>query len=289
MERLRTLTLVAGLTLPVTLGCHTSQRVSERMSEKVTHVVQTAANWDAPTPATQVVCFWQRRLTQLPDPTREGAQAPGLVGQVFLVTADSNTAEVAGDVTVSVYDETPRPSGQPTKSHEVWHFDKATLKKLIAGDERFGKSHVLFLPWPAGWQDVTTVRILARYDVPGMPTIYAEQLKMTLDMNDGPVWKDANGNPMSPNPGRNGAGHMVPDGRKLAEQVRAGSGPPPGVPTSPVIQPTTAVGPVPTITAPANPPASLPPTVLVPPTPVPPAPTERPALVAPIIVPRMGS
>lgn len=223
--------------LTFSLGCNTTQRVSERVSEKVTHAVETAAKWDVPAPATQAVCFWQRRLALLPDPTRDGVQASGLVGQVFLVTADSQTAEVAGDITVSVYDETPRPAGTPAKPHEVFHFDRATLKKLVAGDERFGRSHVLFLPWRKEWADVSTVRILARYDVPGQPTIFAEQMQLTLDLGGtGPVWTDATGNPVTPT---GGDSKNVPDGRKLAEQAK---GKTPAVP-NPVV-PASAAAPV---------------------------------------------
>lgn len=246
------MTVTALVFLSFALGCNTTQRVSERVSEKVTHAVETAATWDNPAPATQAVCFWQRRLALLPDPTRDGVQASGLVGQVFLVTADSQTAEVAGDITVSVYDETPRPAGMPAKAHEVFHFDKATLKKLVAGDERFGRSHVLFLPWRKEWADVSTVRILARYDVPGQPTIFAEQMQLTLDLGgNGPVWTDATGNPVTPS---GGDSKNVPDGRKLAEQAKGKT-----TPVSNPVVPASATSPV---TSPIAPPAMISPIIV---------------------------
>ncbi len=46
---------------------------------------------------------------------------------------------------------------------------------LQAVDETFGKSYVLFLPWPAYKPDITKICISARYDPENSHTLYAKQ------------------------------------------------------------------------------------------------------------------
>lgn len=231
MERLRTLTRAAGLApfavaLATGIGCVTVDSATKSVKLSM-HAVDKPAS-----PASQVICFWQRRLAPLPDPTRDGQQVLGLPGQVFLVGPKEAAVEVTGDLAVMVYDETPRPPGGTPHTPEMWHFTKDVLKRLETNDERFGRSYALFLPWPPGWNDVRVVKIMARYKSPGpgghSVDLYAGEQKITLDpsAHDKPVWTDLNaaGSP-APNllatPGFDS--RSVPDWGKALQQMQAGS------------------------------------------------------------------
>ncbi len=141
---------------------------------------------------TQVICLWQRRLASLPDPTRDGVVAPGIVGQAFLITADNQPADVQGDMIIMMTDETKYHGEQKKQMDQVYHFDPVTLKKLITNDERFGKSIALFLPWPSQWNAVNAIRIQVRYKQKGMPDLYAGEANIVLDHSTAgtPVWND---------------------------------------------------------------------------------------------------
>jgi hypothetical protein len=214
MERLRSLTRRAGVTAPALLavqlaaGCSSAPPV-----DLVSDAFKQAVALDKPEPASQVICFWQRRLSSLPDPTRNGEQTQGIAGQMFLITPSSAAAGVSGDLGVVVFDETPRPPGQPQLKPEYWHYTKETLQRLTTADERFGKSYVLFLPWPAHWQgNVTAVKIAARYMSPGNPDLFAGEVRMALDFSaGGPVWSE-----VAPP-----ASGSVPDPARMLQQAQA--------------------------------------------------------------------
>lgn len=241
MERLRSLSYRAGVAAPLLLAVHLAAGcTSTPPVELVSDAFKQAVALDKPEPASQVICFWQRRLSSLPDPTRDGAQTSGIAGQMFLITPSSSAAEVNGDLAVVVYDETPRPPGQPGMQPELWHYTKDTLRRLTTTDERFGKSYVLFLPWPAHWQgNVTAVKVLARYQSPGNPDLFAGEVRMTLDLSagGGPVWSEV----------RTTDGRTVPNPARMLEQTRTTtSSPPPTMPMAPVL-PTTPGTPHPII------------------------------------------
>jgi hypothetical protein len=149
------------------------EKMSQALKEAV-HLTPKAA------PATEFQCGWQKSLAQLPDPTRNGTMIPGLVGQVFIFTADLKPAEITGELMVSAHDTTMRPNGS-ARQPNAWHFTAETLKNLVIMDDRFGKSWVLFLPWPEDWTDVREVEIQARYDQPTGHTLYAQPAKITLE------------------------------------------------------------------------------------------------------------
>lgn len=250
MERLRPIirslsVIGVGLGAALGLGCVSTGKITQSLKQTVASPASIIES--TPAPASQVLCFWQRRLTRLPDPTREGTQTIGLPGQLFLITPDSKSAEVNGDLAIAVYDETVRQPGVPAKKPEVWHFTKETLKRLSTTDERFGRSYALFLPWPETWNDVAIVKIMVRYQSPGQPDLYGGDVKIALDFSNesGPVWSDVpGGNQQGPNPGNPGAigttladHRSVPDPQKLmremnqagATQPQAGVLPPAGM------------------------------------------------------------
>lgn len=144
--------------------------------------------------ATEMAVGWQPRVAYLPDPARSGRMSPGVAGQMFLFGGPKlEFVQADGTLTVDLVDETPRPAGQPAATPERWQFDAATLRNLQTRDETFGKSYVLFLPWPAYKPDITKVRISARYDPESGHPLFATPSTITIDTSapfGAPVWSD---------------------------------------------------------------------------------------------------
>jgi hypothetical protein len=143
-------------------------------------------------PASEMEVAWRNRIAYLPDPAKNGVPGPGLAGQMFLFGGPKlQFAEADGTLTVDVVDVTPRPAGQAPAAAERWQFDKHMLKNLRTVDETFGKSYVLFLPWPAYTPDVTKVKITARYDSESGHPLFAMPTVVTIDSSaqfGGQVW-----------------------------------------------------------------------------------------------------
>ena len=212
MERFRQLVAAAAL---AGAGCSSAGGLPATPGESAAmHSARKMVGMEAPpaAPASQMFCFWQRELSQLPDPSKDGQMSSGLAGQLFLLDSAGQAAPVTGDVTVAVYDATPRPAGQAARTPEVWHITRDVVERMATADERFGRSYVLFAPWPASWKDVQAVRILTRYDPAGGTTLHAGEVKMTLDQGGhaGGVWSKGPGNPAE-------AGLLVPAGAKVLE------------------------------------------------------------------------
>lgn len=132
--------------------------------------------------ATDFAVGWQPRVAYLPDPTRSGRMSPGIAGQMFLFGGPKlEFAQADGVLTVDLVDDSPRPPGQPGATPERWQFPKEVLRNLQTRDETFGKSYVLFLPWPAYKSDITRVKISARYDPENGPPLFATPSTVTLD------------------------------------------------------------------------------------------------------------
>jgi hypothetical protein len=143
-------------------------------------------------PASEMQVAWGKQIAHLPDPTKNGALGAGVAGQMFLFGGPKmEFCEADGVLTVDLVDDTPRPDGRPAAKAERWQFPKEVLRKMKTGDETFGKSYVLFLPWPDYRPDVTRVRISARYDQEEGHTIYAAPTTVTFDTGKAfgaPVW-----------------------------------------------------------------------------------------------------
>lgn len=157
--------------------------------------------------AANMAVAWRNRVESLPDPSRNGVLSPGLAGQLFLYGPPPKMefAQADGTLTIDLVDDTPRAPGQPAATPERWQFDKATLRQLQTTDETFGRSYVLFLPWPAYRPDITKVRISARYDLDGGQTLYHKPATVTLDTSVpgvGPKWEERSSTvvPTAPTP-----------------------------------------------------------------------------------------
>jgi hypothetical protein len=221
MVSVRQVIVLAGLALNI--GCATTGSSTSTPWSRLTQSVRKVAVPEAPpAPVAEFACAWQNRLQHLPDPSRGGSMIPGVVGQVFLYEADNTEADVNGDLVVVVSDATPRPDNAPRPKSEVWHFTQDTLRKMIVQDERFGKSIVLFLPWPDSWRDVNRLSVQARYDQPGVGnTLYAQPMTLTLDFTSP--------SGATKTPGLAGNFTPVPDPKTVMNGVRNG-----GTATQPV-------------------------------------------------------
>jgi hypothetical protein len=141
-----------------------------------------------PVIATEMAVAWRPKIEYQPDPTRNGAMGAGLAGQLFLFGGPKlEFAQADGVLTVDLIDETPRAAGQPAATPERWQFNKEMLRNLRTTDDTFGKSYVLFLPWPAYKADITKVKISARYDPDNGYTLFCAPEVVTLSAT-APVW-----------------------------------------------------------------------------------------------------
>jgi hypothetical protein len=175
-------------------GCTTTKfaTVQHAMTDAMKDALQIEDK--PPPPATEFACLWSNRRATLPDPTKNGAARPGIVGQIFLNVGAPNyePAEVEGELTITVHDITARPPGAAAMTPEAWHFTKDALKKMGAADDRFGRSLVVFLPWPDHWHDVNCLYIQGRYDQPNGHTLWTQPATVTLDFT-----KDGGPNPLT--------------------------------------------------------------------------------------------
>ncbi|AMV29063.1 hypothetical protein VT84_32005 [Gemmata sp. SH-PL17] len=151
-------------------------------TEPVSPLAKLSSRPERKVVATEMAVGWQNRIASLPDPVRNGRMSPGIVGQMFLFGGTKlEFAQADGTLTVDLVDETPRQPGQPAAKPERWQFSKEILRNLQARDETFGKSYVLFLPWPSYTPDVTRVRISARYDPENGHTLFSTPNNITFD------------------------------------------------------------------------------------------------------------
>jgi hypothetical protein len=184
-------------------------------------LTKLAARFEKKVPVSDMAVAWQTRIAYLPDPSRNGAPGPGLVGQMFLYGGPKlNFIDADGTLTVDMIDETPRPAGQKAATPERWQFNKEMLLKLRAMDETFGMSYVLFLPWPAYKPDITKVRIAARYDSDSGQTVYSPASVISIDKTPRgtPVWDGTSrstplvpGAVINPLPMSGGTPNMLPN------------------------------------------------------------------------------
>lgn len=256
MERV---SLIRQRILPLMLlvfGCSLGCASADKMHQSFTSMKQTL-HLEAE-PVTQVLCFWQRRLNALPDPVHDGSQVAGITGQVFFLSGTEKHTEAGGDLAIVAYDDTPRPPGQEARKPEMWHLTKETLAKLRTKDERLGPCYAIFLPWPPEWKDVTTLRMVARYQSPGQTDIHGAEAKIAIDFSapGSPSWSyQATANSgQAPNgqTANNGSNRSVPDPSKMLQEVRAANATvPQGSPSNAIVpasnwpqQPTTTVLPV---------------------------------------------
>ncbi|HEV3142796.1 MAG TPA: hypothetical protein VGZ47_02815, partial [Gemmataceae bacterium] len=106
---------------------------------------------------------------------------------------------------------------------------------LRTSNDTFGKSYVLFLPWPAYRPDITKVKISARYDPANGHTLFVAPSTVTISAET-PVWDGTTGdNPgFRPQPFGGGAQQPPPN---FAQPIPIGGSRSSATPPAGVIQP----------------------------------------------------
>jgi hypothetical protein len=156
---------------------------------------------------TEMTILWRNHIDYLPDRTRNGQMGPGLAGQMFLFGPGMYPADANGKLVVAIYDETPRPAGQPASEPAWWEFSMESLRSLVMMDERFGVCYGLFLPWPKYSPDIKNIRIAARFEPEEGYELYAKESRITIDLS-----------PMGSRPQLEWKSHLVPRDQYLAEE-----------------------------------------------------------------------
>lgn len=135
---------------------------------KTESILQRIDREEAPPPrevpvAAQMICHVEPNIQLLPNTTKNGEKTALLIGKLYLFGADQKPTDANGALSVVMHDITPRPAGQKSKIGQHIHIDAATLKRIQADDERFGRHYTFPLSWPTEWTDVTHVTITACY------------------------------------------------------------------------------------------------------------------------------
>jgi hypothetical protein len=131
-------------------------------------------------PAFRVVATWNNEVIFAPDPTRNGAENPGLAGRVYLFGPEiSYPLGGDGAIMVDLYDETAPGSKTNPVMLEHWTFDKETLK-LLQRKDMIGWGYTLFLPWGTYKPEIRQVRLQLCYQPEKGTPLYTESTRLTL-------------------------------------------------------------------------------------------------------------
>lgn len=229
MERIRSLTAVRGLGLTAALAAVALGGLGCQSATKTRADMLKAVGLGKPAPVSQFMCVVEPTPQALPDITRNGTPTYALLGKAFLFGLDSKPTDADGQLTVVMTDATPRPPGTPPKNVEVTNFDPATMKKLLANDERLGRHYLFPIPWPSDWVDVTHVIVQAQYKPnpdSKLPTLYHPAIKMTVGAGPLQVIDQRTGQSVgTANPAAGGLGNGVPDPDHLRNQILASGKP----------------------------------------------------------------
>ncbi len=164
--------LVSGLAVP---GC--------------VHLPKTESDDDMPHGAVcQAVATWNHQVVFAADPAHGGAEAPGLVGRLYLFGPEISYPLIDdGSVVVDLFDDTrPASEGQPIPLEE-WRIDSATLKRLAKRD-MIGWGYTLFLPWGTYKPDISQVHLKVRYITAKGNPFFAESGPLTLNSPPGTTY-----------------------------------------------------------------------------------------------------
>jgi hypothetical protein len=138
-----------------------------------------------PSQPCQAVMTWSHQVHFAPDPVRNGALGPGLVGRFYLFDEQVKDPMLGdGGIFVELFDDSgPQPDGVKI---EEWTIDKDTLKRLAKKDT-FGWGYTLFLPWGSYRTNLTKVHLALRYDPAKGPPMFADPASFIVDHSEGPA------------------------------------------------------------------------------------------------------
>ena len=133
----------------------------------------------------QLAATWSNKVAVAPDTVHGGTPVPGLVGRAYLFGPDGVPTVGDGQLTVDLYDSTPREGAHEPTMLERWIIDPETLKKFVKRD-RFGEGYTLFLPWGTYRPEITRVYMTVRLDPAAGTPLVAPGETVTLDHSDVP-------------------------------------------------------------------------------------------------------
>jgi len=138
-----------------------------------------------PSQPCQAVATWSRQVHFAPDPVRNGAPGPGLVGRFYLFDEQVKDPMIGdGGIFVELFDDSgPQPGGVKI---EEWTIDKDTLKRLAKKDT-FGWGYTLFLPSGSYRPSLSKVHLALRYDPEKGPPLFAEPSSFIIDHSADPA------------------------------------------------------------------------------------------------------
>jgi len=133
----------------------------------------------------QAVMTWSHQVHFAPDPVRNGAPGPGLLGRLYLFDDQVKDPAIGdGSIFVELFDDSgQQPGGVKI---EEWTIDKDTLKRLAKKDT-FGWGYTLFLPWGSYRPNLSKVHLALRYDPEKGPPLFADPASFIIDHSDGPA------------------------------------------------------------------------------------------------------
>src|SRR5262245_57049655 len=110
-------------------------------------------------PPQHMEAFWGKGVEWIPDPTKNGQPDPVLSCRLYFFAGEDvgYTSKADGTLTVDLYDDSGRASGQPSKHLEEWVFNSEVLPKMLQKDARLGDGYTIGLPWPSYRPDIRQV------------------------------------------------------------------------------------------------------------------------------------
>jgi hypothetical protein len=129
-----------------------------------------------PLPCKALTC-WQPQVQYRPDPVRDGAPGPVLVGRLYLLNGEiKQPVSAEGSVVVDLYDV----AGSREVKLEEWRIDAETLNRLLKRDP-IGWGYTLSLPWSTYRTGVSQVVLKTRFAPLQGPPLYDLGCPMKLE------------------------------------------------------------------------------------------------------------
>ncbi|HEV3146555.1 MAG TPA: hypothetical protein VGZ47_21890 [Gemmataceae bacterium] len=126
----------------------------------------TGGNAKPSGPPQHMEAFFTKGVQWVPDPTKNGQPGPLLACRLFFFPGEDvgATSTAEGTLTVNLFDDSGRKTGQPSKQLEQWVFNSEILQKLQQKDPWLGVGYMVGLPWPSYRPDITEVHLTLRFE-----------------------------------------------------------------------------------------------------------------------------
>jgi hypothetical protein len=117
-------------------------------------------------PPQHMEAIWTKGVQWVADPTKNMQPGPVLACRLYFFAGDDvkYTSTVDGTLTVDLYDDSGRSSGQPSKHMEEWVFKGDALKSQLQKDAWLGQGYTIGLPWPSYRADIKEVHLTLKFE-----------------------------------------------------------------------------------------------------------------------------